>query len=80
MFVSELGPPAPNARNRKGGSIMTDTKVEPALVVGQIIDPLRSRLPQFLVDKVMDIDGLRLPFRSPSATRILAVAHQLPFR
>ena len=46
-------------------------------LVSQIINPVQSGLPQFLVGKVRHIDGLGLPVRSPSATRILAVTNQL---
>ena len=58
---------------------MADTKIDPAFVMGQIINPLGGGLPKFLVGKVMHIDGVGLPFRSPSATRILEVTNQLFF-
>jgi hypothetical protein len=55
---------------------MVDADAHPPLVGGQVIDPVRSDLAQFLVLEVPAADPFRLPLRLPLPARILEIPHQ----
>ena len=58
---SEPLPPAADALNGKSGGIAIDANIHPALVGGDIVDPIGSHLPQLFDFEIVDANRLRIP-------------------
>src|SRR6516162_603478 len=70
-------PPAPNALYRKSGGVVIHANIDPAAVLRQVIDAVRSDLPQGANFKIMHANLFGLSLRAPFAASVLKVAHQL---
>ncbi len=75
-LIAHLVPPAPNRFGGKPSRIMIRPDTDPALILGQIIDAIRDRFAQVLVDKVMHQDFERFTTGLPFAARSPEFADQ----
>lgn len=69
--ASHLLPPAADGVRREAGGVMIDADADPALVPGQVVDPVGDGLALLRDDEVMDAHTLRGPFRVPLAAGFL---------
>ena len=67
-------PPQPNRVDGEFGRVMSDADAHPALIVGQVIDPIGNRFPEGGVPNVMHADRAGLPVRPPRAAAVLETA------
>ena len=51
----------------------------PAAIVGHVIDPIRNRLAEFLVDKIVHLDPLRVSLQPPLSTAVAKLPDQFLF-
>src|SRR5688500_6392577 len=72
---AHLVPPTPNAGGGELRRVMIDSDADPALVAGQIVNPVRNRLTPFLFRKVMHLHFHRLSLSFPFLARILEFTH-----
>jgi len=80
--ISELAqpmPPATDALDRERRGIPINADIDPALVGGNVVDPIGRRLPQPLDFKVVDQHWLGITLAAQLATSVLEVADQLFF-
>src|SRR5271166_6692059 len=77
--LSHAQPPAANRVNGETGGIVIGANADPALVVADVVDPVRDRPPQFRIDKVMYIDRFWFSFRMPFATVVFEIEPTLSF-
>src|SRR5262249_45611250 len=74
---AHLLPPTADARRGEEGRVMVDADTDPALVVRDVVDPVRDGLAQFLILEVVNADFLRRPFGAPLPAWVLEIPHQL---
>src|ERR1035437_4863922 len=75
-YRSHLTPPAAYRLHRKLRRIVIGSYAHPALIAGQIVDSIRSRLALLLIWEIMHSHLLRTAFELPFAAPILIIAHQ----
>ena len=73
------GPPASDGLDGEGGGVGRVADRDPALVVGQVVDPIGDGSTQFLVDEVMGLGPSRLAGWVPFGSSIGEFAHDLLF-
>ena len=73
---AEHVPPAPYARNRKCGGVVADPEVDPSIIGGDVVDPIRCHLAEFRDDEVVHPDRLGLSLRTQLTPAILEVANK----
>ena len=80
--ISDLAlpmPPATDALDRARRGIPSNADIDPALVGGNVVDPIGRRLPQPLDFEVVDQHWLGITLAAQLATSVLEVANQLFF-
>ena len=70
-------PPAPDGFDREGRRVGRVADRDPALVMSQVVDPVRDGPAQFLVDEVMGLGAGRLACGVEFASAVGELAHQL---
>ena len=76
---THLLPPAVQRLGSKLGSIMINPHTYPAVVGGDVIDPIRNTLAQMLVNKILAAHLDRLPLGMPFVPRIFEIPDQFLF-
>ena len=71
--LAEPPPPATDALDGECRRIGIDADIDPALVGGDVVDPIGRDLPQPLDFEVMDTDRLRLALAAQLSTAVLEV-------
>jgi hypothetical protein len=69
--VAEGAPPATDAFDSEGGSVVVDAEIDPAGVGGDVVDPVGHCLAEFGDAKIVDADGLGIAFAAQLAPAIL---------
>jgi hypothetical protein len=77
--LAEALPPTTDAFDGECRRIGVDPDIDPALVGGDVVDPIGRNLPQSLDFEVVDTHRLGLALAAQLSTAILEVAHQLLF-
>src|SRR4051794_9847448 len=70
-------PPALDRSDGELGGVMVDADRDPALVTADVVDAIRDRLAQLLVDEVVRAHQLGLAAGPPLAPAVLEIADQL---
>jgi hypothetical protein len=76
---AQLPPPAAQRFDCKLRRIMIGPDTDPPLVRRQVVDPIRTRAPQLLVDEIIDPHGFRLAYRLIFTAAMGKVSHQCLF-
>jgi hypothetical protein len=76
---AEALPPAANALDGEGGGIGIDPDIDPALVGGDVVDPIGRHLPQSLDFEVVDPHRLGVTLATQFATSILEIPDKFFF-
>jgi len=76
-LLAEVFPPAQDRVDRELGGVVVDPDVDPAPVVGEVVDPVGDRLPELLVFEVVAAYQLGFTLRAPLPSRVLEVADEL---
>ena len=73
---ADLLPPAPDAVDGEGCRVVVDTEIDPAVVGGQVIDPVGDGAAQFRDQEVVGPNLFGIAARAPFAARVLEVPDQ----
>ncbi len=77
-FLSQPQPPTPDAFHGESGRVMADADIRPTDIVSDVIDPVRRRLAELLVGKVMDIELLGPALWPPLTAAVPEVSPPVP--
>ena len=75
LFAHSL-PPSADAFDGERGGVVIGADIDPPLVSGQIIDPVRIGPAQFRDQKIMDAHFFGLPFGLPFTPAVLEISNQ----
>jgi hypothetical protein len=79
-FPSDCPPPSADRIDRKTGGVVIRADADPSDVVGDVVDTIGHRTPQFGINKIVDIDEFRTSLSPPFPAAVLEIAHQLVTR
>ena len=77
--AAHLQPPPPERLHGEYGGVVILPDAHPAAVTGHVVDAVRNRLAERLVDEIVYLDPLRLPLRTPLPAPVAILSNQLLF-
>ena len=73
---SHLAPPAPDGFRGESSRVVIDTYAHPALILAQVVHPVRNGFAQIRIQKIVDLDLFRIAARPPLAPGVLERSDQ----